>query len=285
MIDQKLDSPPITRFAENLLHEDPNAPAIKHFTPLLPVDANIFKDGFGNRMITSPKKAYFDRVGDETKAALLISPEGEAFIKTHKGILKDIDRGLRELNWESRKEKGVVEFGNNRRMRFLTHEDSDKQQYEIKGGGQSEIYVLEVGTEKYLIKKKTTDLRNDNISQPFINEMLQCQALAVDLKQEFDDAGVEMPTFLFASGQMACRKFEEGRELERGEFEKEIQKLAPIINKYLRDLQEKGIALWKNIKQDMFFSLRPNMPVMPNNHWLRRGDGKYVCIDPFSYID
>ena len=272
MIDQKLDNPRPVRFAESLLHRNPEASIIKHFTPLsLELETNTkVRDRFGNRIINSHDKAYFDKVGNETKVALLISPEGEAFIKNNKGILNDIDRGLEELHGEI-EEKRKINFGNGRRMELL------------KIGGQSQVFVLFVGTEKCIVTKKTPYVKDNDISQPYINEMLQCQTLAEDLKQELDKIGAIMPTFLFASGQMACRKYEDGRELKRGEFDKEIQQLVPVINEYLQNFQKNGSVLWKNIKPDMFWQFRPNEPFHPNDHWFKREDGKYACIDPFFF--
>jgi len=285
MADQGLEG---FTFANDVLHKNSTAPLLQHFTPLFSPETFTPRDRFGNKLANSRTKAYFDRSGDETKAALLMSPEGEAFLKTHKSILHDIDRGLIGLDLMRKspeKKPYTIDFGMGRKMGFLISERYKGEEHIVGGGGQSEIYVLEVEGDKYLIKKKTTDIKHDDISQPYMNEMLQCQALAADLEDELDEAGAEMPTFLFASGQMACRKFEEGKELERGEFRDEIQKLAPAINDYFRKQQDEGQTLWKHIKQDMFSSYMPGGPIYPNNNWLKKDKGKYVCIDPVFYLN
>lgn len=282
MIDQLADNPP-ARFGQDLLHINPSSQSLRHFIPLIEQKA-VKRDRFGNRMISSTSKAYYDREGVETKASMLISPDGEKFIKKNNGILNDIDEGLKKLNWETNDTTRIVELGSGRRMGYLKAVGyfSGKPR-QIRGGSQSEIYLLEVDSEKFLIKKTTTDNRQ-KVNQPYINEMLQSQALATDLKSEFDEVRAEMPKFLFATGQVACRKFEEGTEIEYNEFDSGIQKLAPKITQYIKEQQQKGVTLWNNIKQDIYTSFPPHSTIIPQlNSWIKKADGKFVCIDPFFY--
>lgn len=318
MIDQKIDTPGIE---QSSLHKSPDAPVLEHFVPIVNEGVNIQRDRFGNRIFKSPSFSYYDRDGRETKAGLLISPEGEEFIKVNKGILNDIARGLKDLNsrfdpeeeekrllseflvankdlssedelWvkrgerfdrfksESRSQPLIeIDLGNNRKMEIPAGTN----------GRQSKIYVLKIGSEKYVIKvKKPVKKRDKDFSQPYINEMLQCQAIAADLKPQLNQAGIEMARFLFASGQMSCARFEEGEKPTDEELKPKVRTFVSALYGYIEKQHVDGVGLWRNIHQDISAYIETTKAgweifFINNDNFIKRSDGKLVCIDPVNY--
>lgn len=237
---------------------------VKHFHPV-----KNGRDRFGNRLFVSPDLAYFDRTKDKIKAGILISPAGEELIKKHPGILKQIDSAI--LLSKDMHTGEVVPIG------------EDMTLEAIEGGNQSRVYVLtlgENGKEKYVIKIHQPSAF---IHQPYINEMLQSQSVATDLEDELSSLGVEMPTFLFASGQVSCSKYEDedGNYNALNDHEK-FKKLADLLVEYIKEKRDIDL-LWANIKIDL--------PVY-NDDLLRdkiyadfrsKSDGTVVWIDPFCH--
>src|SRR6266498_438957 len=243
------------RFKEDAFHENPQA-VLRHFTPLpLQEGETIPRDRFGNRVFTSADKGYVDREGKETKAAILVSPKGETFIKANLGILNDINKGLISLTtnlkpdsqWETIDE---IDLGKNRKMKKMSE------------AGQSNIYLLETDSEKYVVKIKADNPRTkDNPpSQPYINEMLQSQMIATDLSSELNEAGISMPTFLFASGQVSCTKFENGEHPNTQELSNKLYEFIPKVQTYMRNQQT---DLWQNIAQDAIKTFWPFEIITP----------------------
>ena len=80
---------PDEQFGSSKLIKEPKA-KILHFKP----NPETGRDKFGNRIFTSPEFAYQDREHHLNKAGLLVSQEGEVFIKSHPGLLKNLDHTL-----------------------------------------------------------------------------------------------------------------------------------------------------------------------------------------------
>jgi hypothetical protein len=269
MVDAIVDNPP-KRAESQYLYENTSSPLLSHFIPTS--ESGGQRDRFGNRIITSQKMAYKDREGNETRAGLLVSIEGERFIKENKGILDDIDRGLRELKFGAEGSPEKLDLGNGRVLEFLGV------------GGQSNIFILEINSKKFLVKKRSSREGFIRPEQPYVNEMLQTQSLATDLKQEFEGLGVELPTFLFASGQIAVREFVEGEMPRLREYEKLGQTLEPTVSDYIEKQKNENNMLWNNVNLDMFVYL-PGRKLydLNNDNWIKKQDGKLVSIDPFAY--
>lgn len=263
------------RFQDDALHRNPDAP-LQHFLPLKVPEGSrqIPRDRFGNRIFSSANKSYLDRKGEPTKAALLVSPAGELFIKENPGILNDIDRGIVELTdtgqlgtyWTS------IYLGKERKMQRL-----------LNGrGSQSLVYLLKTADKKYVVKKKNPQARlHEDVSQPYINEMLQTQALATDLKQELTTAGVAMATHFFASGQVSCAQFEEGQHPKPEYLKEKTNDLIGEVQNYIRSQTS---DLWENIDQDAkVYDYSPTRIVFRTDNFIQKPDGTLVWIDPFLY--
>jgi hypothetical protein len=225
------------------------------------------RDRFGNRLFTSPDLVYPNREGQLVQAALLVSPEGDQLIKRHPRILREINAALITLNHPTTF-RIPYEMGQGRTIEWRTQ------------GGQSLIYRMDLEEDSYILKRARPKERQAeyNPSQPYINEMLQCQAMAADLKQEFDRLGIHLATFLFASGHIACTKYE-GKDWPRPEdFGTRGGAFSNVIRNYIQQQQEKGNTLWHNIKPDITGILG-----IKHVNFIQKTDDSIVMIDPFYY--
>ncbi|MBI2626738.1 MAG: hypothetical protein HYW77_00635 [Parcubacteria group bacterium] len=265
----RFETPLPERYAEQKLREDKTA-TVKHFK-----EEKNGRDRFGNRLFRSPDLSYFDRDYDAIKASLLLSPFGERLIKSYPGLLKEIERGLIEIENTfqegTMKPKEWVDLSSGAKLKALTR------------GGQSKVYVLEIGEEKYILKTEVPKMRHfGDVSQPYINEMLQAQSIEADLREELNKLGIKMPTFLFASGQVSCIKFENGTEPSQEEVLAKASKLVELLVGYIKKKQIEKDELWKNIRIDLANRLK--MAIKTDN-FIKKDDGSYVWIDPFYYED
>jgi len=258
------------RFHPIELIEDPNT-QVKHFEPILNA-----RDRFSNRIFSSPNFAYRDREGEKVKAALLVSLEGEEFIRANKDVLNDIDKGLSFMQRLSLADKNGkqrrIDLGTGRSLSYLT------------SGGQSDVYLLETQTGRYVVKiLKPNRARDTDASQPYINEMLQVQSIKTDLKGQLDRLGVEMPTFLFASGVVSCTEFVDGVIPERFEVSPVSGSLKDIVRRYA-DEKRKTNSLWKKIAADITTPAGNNKDILKTDNFIKRKkDGKLVWVDPLYY--
>lgn len=256
------------RFASRELKTYLNPP-IRHF---LPVSGG--RDRYGNRIFSSRnlpgllgrlrRPGYLDSEGHKTRAALLVSVEGERLIRENPGILNGIDEGLTKL--QSGVE--VVELGENQTLKSFSR------------GAQSFVSLLEIGNRKWVIK--TRRKKSDNVSQPFINEMLQIQALQKDLGPELAKINVELPTYLFASGQMLCRSFAEGTHPSVNDAD--FTEKWGMLNDLIRDYVEKRLIerdhLWSGIILD-FLTVDG---FRKTNNFIKKPDGILACIDMVYFL-
>ncbi|MBP6884080.1 MAG: hypothetical protein KBC06_02515 [Candidatus Pacebacteria bacterium] len=247
------------RFYPEEITKDPIAPKVEHFHPV-----KDGRDRFGNRIFYSPELAYDDRDGQRTKAALLVSKEGEEFIKTNKGILKDIAQGLATIETSGKVQpERRADLSQGRTLDFITQ------------GGQSRFYMLKVDGKKYAIKTHHTP-RVELLDQPYINEMLQTQSMAVDLKEKLAALKVRFSTFLFASGQVSCTLYEEGHRPDEN-ASATLAALVDIAEEYTFERSED--PLWHNINidgLDLSFSTDTD-----GRNFKQKPDGSLVWVDPF----
>lgn len=254
------------RYAAKFLNPTSGTEIHSPFTPLSESEG-FPRDRFGNRFIKS-SLSYLDRDNRAMHAGLLISRDGESFIKSHRGILTELDKGLvlletdQNQNQSGRPERVILE--NDRTLEVLSEE-----------GNQSHVYLLTTNGERYVVKTSRTN-RFPNFTQPFVNEMLQCQAIAIDLTEELDKLGVEMPKFLFASGQVGCRRFEEGSSPSPEELMLIARPLLVPLSGYIKNQQAAGSSLWKGIKFE---------PVLKIENFIRKTNGNLVWVDPLFHED
>lgn len=263
LADSQFDAP--KRYADPRLVRDELA-EIKHI-----VGQEGNRDIFGNRIFTSDDKAYQDREGDNVRAGLLISLEGESFVRTNPGILTNIDNGLIELEYtlekDTFKRKTQVDFGEGRKMTYLT------------AHGQSSVYLLEVGKEKYIVKTKNYAAGETfaTATQPYINEMLQTQTFARDLKDRLTEINIHLPTYMLASGQISCMKFEEGNKPKMQEYRESFERLYQLSSEYIQRQQNDDVGLWKNVAVDL------DLKTDVTRNFIKKSDDSLVWIDPFLY--
>ena len=267
------------RFLPKEVIVDPNAP-IRYFIP-----ERGGLDRFGNRLFTSEKFAYLDGAGNKTKAGLLVSPDGQDFMRRDLGILKDVDRALAQMepygDGKSISDQ-PIDMGNGRSLRML-------KDAEIGRHLQSNIYLLVVDGRKYIIK---THLQSNSIvpdiHQPYINEMLQTQHISEDLRSDLENQRVRMATFLFASGQVSCTLYEE--EDAENDEPMVIERFLALQDAVIRYVEEKKLnrdPLWEGVKVDS--TKKRRFFIKESNEWSNSNirvqrDGTIVWVDPFKRI-
>ncbi len=256
------------RFTNNEIQYMPH-PQVRHFLRL-----DGYKDRFENRIFPAEKHGiltpgYYDREGRQTQAAILISPDGDRFIKRNPGILHSIEKGLKEIV------KGAddVELDRGRKMSRLTGVFSV----------QSLLSTLSINNDKYFIKIHAPSLPpRDNLSQPFINEMLEVQAIQTDLREALTKISITFPTYYFASGQVLCRGYENGLAPSPTEdILKRIFNLSRVVNYYIGDEDTDKKSLWHNIELDLLDGFLMNAIRCEN--FIERSDGLLSWIDPFLH--
>ena len=255
------------QFGGSELYRDPSA-EVRHFEK----ESEQNRDRFGNRLFLSENLAYLDRHENPTKAGILISGEGEDFLKKHSGILKKLDSCLADVD---AKDFYSVAIGDEIELKRYDH------------GGQSNVYLLSCGEEKCIIKthrpERETDSFDDDertgvrIDQPYLNEMLQTQSFAKDLVDELRKLHVQMPVFLFASGQVSCTKFylDSYQRIEENERQN-LRELWDIAQSYIFEQQHQGNHLWEGVELD-----NPSNYRIADRNFIKTEDGTLVWIDPF----
>jgi len=242
---------------------------VKHFT------REGQRDRFGNRLFTSRDLAYPDGSGERVKAGLLISSEGENFIKRQRGILKDISWGLSQIETPGKgTPERFIDLGGGRTLEAITT------------GGQSNFYILSVNGEKYAIKTHAPPRKgHEEIHQPYVNEMLQSQTVALDLARDLAALKIRMPDFLFASGQVSCSRYEAdtGRqEVHMADLLDKLNNLEALMLPYIVKREDSGDPLWRNADVDIPTRLEDRMATVVQNFRIR-SNGTLVWIDPFVY--
>ena len=228
------------------------------------------RDQFGNRIFVSPIAAYLNREKEESRAALLVSPKGESFIRTHKGILKDIDLGLALLSKDTSKTPTYHPSNNSSGIQEIKYVDE---------GSQSIVYSLLTNGDKYALKVRNPSTKEYlSVSQPYINEMLQMQTLQKDLGEEIGKLGVIIPDYLFASGLVGFQEFVEGKNATVGEIDKIWRPLHELMFNYMTS--QSG-PLWRGVATDLLHFIEGGA-IRPDN-FIKRADGTFVWIDMFKY--
>lgn len=264
--------PEESRFAEADL-QPLFRPKIRHFQPL-----KNGRDQFGNRVFSAHKKGlytpgYMDREGVKYKAALLISTEGEQFIKENPGILNDIDRGISAINnWESS---------------IVLSEKPERSMHKIWSEYNRRLARLRLGRNEYLLKWLDQEGLTDRYRayQPFINEMLQIQDLQKKFAKELlrKDVNVVLPTYFFASGFLVCKSYEPGEPPSpTPEILERIDKALSIVMEYVWEQTEVKGSVWGNVHFDTHDWIVGK--TIRTDNFILRPDNKLAWIDPFTYF-
>ncbi len=257
------------RYTPNEIHPDTNQALLKHFKP-----EKEGRDRFGNRLFVSNDLAYLDGSKDLVRAGILISQQGDQFLKQHPGILGKLSHAL-----------AVLEESNGMNMKDQVFGLPDEGALQVVTiGGQSNVYFLTLGQEKFVIKTHvSSDRRNyrPDIHQPYINEMLQTQELAESLKDEFSRLKVKMNTFIFASGQVSCTLYEEDDKNYDALSRERLDNIKSVALGHILEQRYEGNPLWDNVDIDL--PPPPKGAITALNNFRTRKDGTLVWIDPFVY--
>lgn len=253
-------------------------PKIQHFVPL-----EDGRDQFGNRVFSTRKEGlhapgYLDKEGGKHLATLLVSPEGERFIKDNPGLLGNIDHGIAAIN------TGKFDLD------FQSEPDGSMHKI-FKSTAGAKLAELRLGRthKKYFLKwlKQKDLLDKSHGYQPLINEMLQVQ----EIKKAFSgkllqkDINIVLPTYLFASGFFLCRDYEAGYPPSpTPEIVERINKAIKVLWNYVYARSDTKGSLWKNITFDTADFLI-GRHIRTDNFILRPApDNTLVWIDPFAHI-
>lgn len=258
--------------------------SIKHFNPV-----ENGRDRFGHRVFSSHYLAYEDYTREQIKAALLVSPEGEGLIKQYPSLLRDIETGLIEMDkiprdevWKQRLKKKALDLNNSTKMEFL-----DLGRFSIA----CKLYL----PDRTLVIKfpVETMVHGHDDPQPYFNEMLQIAALKKDLAPQLSELNtkVEFPKIFFASGQLSCSEFVEGRTPRESLFrnteltydESSIQReglawqLHDMVYRYINEQTAEGVKLWWMMTPDVIkrADFAPHL-----ENFIQKQDGTLVWIDP-----
>lgn len=230
------------------------------------------RDEFGNRVFSSPL-SYLDRENRITKAALLVTPKGEQFIKSNKGILQDIDAGIKKFTDKIKSEK--IDLLDEENPVFTI--SPTKNLTWIHSGGQSNAFILEVDDKKYIVKTITSmSTQYEDFSQPYINEMLQVQHMGKALKEDFQKANIQMPEFLFATGYLSCTEFVDGQPTIQPADPQPILDAIKKADEYVEKMKKNKNSLWHDIHVDW------NGVAIPSKNMIRTKD-TFVWVDPFYH--
>ena len=234
------------------------------------------RDRFGNRLITSPTIGFFNRKDEESKAALLISTEGEIFIKNHKGILKEIEEAINQFKQNLQLKNLKLSQGE---IEFVLEHNSDIYKITLQDGE----YILKVPTDRSGIRPGYENYFED-VSQPYINEMLQLQEFDEEFGPELDKLGIEINAILFASNSVSLSRFIPGKHPERKNLLPILNSLTPEIEKFIHEREKKNIPLWENIHQDLDRKKPKEAESYPaRDNFIERPDESLVIIDAFAY--
>lgn len=277
------------------------------------------RDRFGNRIFRSPDLAFVDRSHDKVKAALIVSPEGDKFIKTYEGILRDLEKALKhsgtlreEVNRRDvdrflldRKVTNTLEIAGpsllssvysfgvgkaravidrvTRENTYIAVTDNARLFY-LGEGAQSRVYVLEIDKAKYIVKERNN--KNDkysnveDLTQPYMNEMLQIQEMKAELGPLLAKYNVTLPEHLFASGSVSCVRFEEGDEAREDILLRLYnEKLFFKVQDFVRE-KAKMSPLWENVRVDFISDDH-----LRTQNFIKRPDGTLAWIDPLYFVD
>ncbi len=263
-----------TRYLVDELKVDPKA-TILNFEP--GVDG---RDEFGNRVFSS-HLSYLDRQDRKVKAALLVSREGEFFIRENKGVVRDIDLGINSFAKKMISDDLVLDQLRGQSIEITP----DRTMTMLDSGGQSAVFILDVSGPvigKYIIKTgKLLTAEYSKMGQPYINEMLQVQTLNKIFGDKFKMAGFRLPQFLFASGHVSCSLYEGNfGNINMDDYKnfRKNRKLNRELRSFIAARHREGDLLWDGVD----FDLTGNSKFLPLSNMVSKGN-LAVWVDPFIY--
>ena len=282
-------------FHKEFLTHDPEAP-MGNVIPSPDTESKVSRDGLGNRIIASKELAYETTEGRLAKAALLVSPAGEAFIKCNPGILRDLNNGLVEIEkfHKSEYEKSIASLST--ADYYLAHKlprewkqlSLGRDIYPLSEGSESYVYVLRVSenTEAdppsykyYTIKtaKYENKVSKNTIDQPYINDLLQNQTLTKERGSELNEIGVHVPEQYFATSELICTEFTPAQERKTQDSDARMYAAITIAEDMINEKKSSNDNLWANIYPD-YLQLDYSMP---NGNFMTQRDLTLSWIDPF----
>lgn len=280
-----------------------------------------FRGGYlvqnGNLFIPSRDLAFEDtRATEENKeqrfqrAGLLITEEGMDTVSTinvraRVKIFELIERGVQNLleklnkpcifdkvTDDTRKRLNMLEAIEDLRN-GSTLADGIKLDVLSRGGNQSYIFLLTIDAEllgsdtdlRLVIKTRkdpSETLLQEEVGQSYINEMLQTQMLQTAVLDKIPNpAKLVLPRFLFASANIACRYYVEGKRPVAGNdfVHDELWGILTTLeaNVLVANHKSTPLGLWDRIGLDF----KGMLGGLVSNNFIKTSDGSIVFIDPF----
>ena len=247
----QLEDRPIHASELTVFTGEQNESPIPFFQPANVNGSEFPRDRHGNFVI---ERSRATGNSHREKEAFLVSRDGEGLVRDHPEIFDTIDHGMRLLAEQGEE----VDLGNGIKMSKLT-----------RNGGQSLVYFLDVGTEKYVIRTHAPKSPHDSDhSQPFSNEMQQYHAVAVDLRQDLADTGLETPVFIFASERLSLTRHEAGDYPTREYKLQKVRRFYPALWSYIKNQMS---DLWDGVQIDTM-----------EQNFIQKSNGNLVYVDAFA---
>lgn len=222
--------------------------------------SNLTRDRFGNSLMVH---TYKENDGSEKEKFLLVSRKGEHFFAINRNIIETIYQGVNllteQLNsgtaWDT-----IGELRLDQERKMTVHPEGDK-------GNQSFVFILETEDKRYIIKTRN---QTDTITkaQPYTTNMLQAQEIQEEFSDKFKAAGLAMPTFLFATEDIACIQYEKGTHPDATSLFSKLWNINREVKGYI---ERQKNELWQDMDTDF----------CPSNFLIRNYPANYVWIDPF----
>jgi hypothetical protein len=235
--------------------------------PNLRRSQNIARDEFGNRVFLSTDLGYIDNLDKEARSTLLISREGEEFIKENRGILNDLSGMLKFL--EENQHENMVEL-----------KSKGRKLEKLKSGENSLAHILHINDNKYVVRVPLNDIKIKE--HPYTHEMLQVQILDREFGSRLSNAGIALATFLCASPVLSITNYEEGWHpgyYDIIRYTDEQYELLTEAAQFIADKRKSGDPLFKGLMPG-WWSGKGHEEIANHNFVRRDSDGIWVCIDP-----
>lgn len=253
---------------------------------------------FGNKWRGSTKDAYTDKLAyrdrenELVEAGILFSPEGNKLLHEYPNIVSLIDKGLQYYMMTNKDIPLSAEtaYEGSKIIQFVTLDDGIRMK-NLSEGNQSHTFRLIIDADPEnnrsaydLVIKAPIKSISQDLSQPYIYEMVQRQQMRAEMANDLKALDVEIPEPLFASGHVFVEKYVKKDKdrltaKEDLEYEATMYALWVKVHDYIEKKNKSDNELWRNIHPDIIngsdLKLRePNFIASGNmNKW----------IDPFFY--
>ncbi len=234
----------------------------------------VLAEGLGNKLFPLSEILGKDE-GLIIKTPIIASRVGLNFFENSHDIVQKIDSGVAELTAEGKVlgQNSRADLGEGAYIKYLS------------SGISSDAFILDIGSDRFVLKTKKNVTQARSAWQPYAREMLQAQAISRDLSGVLSREKVSLPEFLFASDEIVCTRLETGRQPREMSELSSVTHVAKKMREYMNK-RRKSEELWKDVFLDISISQNSFgdevVQVLPRDV-LRRSDDSFVWLDPFVY--